>query len=85
MINKMLMNEKKIFFNCDMLLECNQRQEFIKTMNKKIGYKLFTDKIEFPIIFKNDYFIGGYTDLIQQMKIDEMTDTYEFIDIHHDF
>ena len=61
-----------IVINCDaLIIDTIQKSEFIKEMNIKIGYEKFQNKLSFPIIFSNDYYVGGYNELKQHIKTDD--------------
>ena len=61
-----------IVINCDVLIiDSIQKSEFVKEMNRKIGYERFKDKLTFPIIFSNDYYVGGYNELKQHVECDD--------------
>lgn len=59
-IHQVLENyDDKIIFNCDEMLRLN-KDEFRKSMFNKTG----NEKINFPICFNNDIYIGGVNELI---------------------
>lgn len=64
----LLSKEKYVNINCDQMLK-NNRDEFIKSMELKT-HRPFR---QFPLIFLNDMFIGGYSDLLEYLtfQLDE--------------
>ena len=54
-VKSLLSSEEKIIINCDLLIK-NNRQEFIKSMELKTRIPFR----QFPLVFKDDIYIGGY-------------------------
>jgi len=52
-------------------MDAIQKNEFMKEMNRKIGYEKFIDKLTFPIIFSDGCYVGGYNQLKQHIECDD--------------
>lgn len=65
---QLLADEPKLIIECDALLKAN-REEFITEMKRKTQW----EHIRFPMIFIDDVFLGGYSNLINYMAF-EMDD-----------
>lgn len=65
----MLSNQEKVIINCDQLLK-NNRSEFIKSMElkTKVPFK------QFPLIFVDDIFLGGYQELVDYLNFELIED-----------
>lgn len=61
----LLRGEEVVAINCDMLL-ANDRANFIKSIESKTNEKFK----EFPVIFLDDIYIGGYGDLINHLSFE---------------
>lgn len=62
---ELLSNEEKIIINCDLLIKHN-REEFVKSMELKTR-KAFK---QFPLIFCDDLFVGGYDELAEHLNFE---------------
>lgn len=65
----LLSDEEKVIINCDILIKCN-REEFVKSIELKTR-KPFK---QFPLIFKDDVFIGGYYELVDLLNFEMVED-----------
>lgn len=61
----LLSSEEKIIINCDLLIKHN-REEFIKSMELKTRRPFK----QFPLIFCDDMFIGGYHELTDHLNFE---------------
>jgi len=68
----LLKNEEYTTINCDVILK-NNRDEFIKSMELKTRKPFKT----FPLIFKDDAFIGGYENLLEYLSF-ELIEDFDF-------
>lgn len=64
-VKALLSNEPKIIINCDEMLK-NNRKEFINSMELKTRV-LFR---QFPLIFRDNIYIGGYYDLVDELNFE---------------
>ena len=87
MAKDLLQNDDKVIINCSKIVaNRNERDKFIKSINKQVGYNLIDDKIYFPIIFLDDIYIGGYDGLKKHFEMKEIIkDYYIFDDFEYDF
>jgi len=68
-VKTLLSREEKIIIDCDYLVK-NNRTEFIKSIELKtrVPFK------QFPIIFYNDSYIGGYNELVEHLNFELVED-----------
>lgn len=64
-VKSLLSSEEKIIINCDLLIK-NNRQEFIKSMELKTRIPFR----QFPLVFKDDIYIGGYYELVDDLNFE---------------
>lgn len=67
----LLRGEEIVAINCDMLLE-NDRENFVKSMQLKMNKQLK----EFPLIFLDDTYLGGYKDLVNHLSFEMIDDDF---------
>jgi len=61
---------QRIYINCDELLSTD-REAFIKSMREKTGIQE-PEKIYFPLVFQDNFYIGGYDELLHHLiELDE--------------
>ena len=87
MAKDLLKNDDKVIIDCSKIVaNRNERDEFINTINRQVGYNLIEDKIYFPIIFLDNVYIGGYDKLKKHFEMKEiMRDYYIFDFFDYDF
>lgn len=87
MTKDLLKNDDKVIINATKIVaDKNERNKFISTINRQVGYNLIEDKIYFPIVFLDDVYIGGYDKLTKHFEMKElMKDYYIFNDFDYDF
>jgi glutaredoxin len=64
-VKALLSNEPKIIINCDEMLK-NNRKEFINSMELKTRVPFR----QFPLIFRDNIYIGGYYDLVDELNFE---------------
>lgn len=64
-VKSLLSSEEKIIINCDLLIK-NNRQEFIKSMELKTRIPFR----QFPLVFRDDIYIGGYYELVDDLNFE---------------
>jgi len=77
---------EKIIIKCDdMINDPIRREEFIYSINNKMGYPIISDKITFPLIFLDDAYIGGYHLLKEHLETDNMLKSYYIFQTNCEF
>ena len=64
-VKALLSNQPKIIINCDEMLK-NNRKEFINSMELKTRVPFR----QFPLIFRDNIYIGGYYDLVDELNFE---------------
>lgn len=65
----LLSDEEKVIINCDLLIK-NNRSEFMKSIELKTRRPFK----KFPLIFKDDVYLGSYHELLDHLNFELVED-----------